>query len=121
MGGDLKKWFNPYDKTYKISNYVGVDIAYNSLAHFALERIPSLRHPKDKFTVSKLICADLCQESLISSVLNTHEWSPSGESIWEYKVPFANNEKMELFDIVSAQFSIHYMFRTKQTGRILGI
>lgn len=104
---------------------MGVDIAQNSLRHLVSERIPSLYRadPTAPRRVERLICADLCEDDLASSILSTHEWSleQSGrgkqglpQSMWSDKVPLTPED---LFDIVSAQFSIHYMFRSEQTVR----
>jgi ubiquinone/menaquinone biosynthesis C-methylase UbiE len=106
MGGDILKWAKVKPG---ISKIVGVDIAINSLKHFASDRLKSL-HPDVRKKVTHLICADMGVESLTSTSLPTHTWDAStGESKWSTSIPLSENDK---FDIASCQFAIHYMFQT---------
>jgi SAM-dependent methyltransferase len=109
MGGDINKWLKGHNG---ISSYVGVDIAFNSLKHFVNERLSAYNKEKYKFT--KLICADIGSESLISSTLHVHTWDSSGSSQWCDAIPLTVNDK---FDLVSCQFAFHYMFQSRQKAK----
>ena len=118
-----------------ISRYVGVDIAVESLKQFVNERLLTLKDKRrdyrgggggngsggggmQKMKVTHLIEADLGVDSLISSQLETHTWNvinlnPNTSEItsnWEKKVPLTTDD---LFDIVSCQFAMHYMFQSE--------
>ena len=82
-GGDAGKWLHPQAGLHSgltcktkgglVTRYVGVDIAVDSLKHFAAERLallPSLQ----RFKVTQLVEADMGVDSLTTSVLETHTW-----------------------------------------------
>jgi hypothetical protein len=52
MGGDILKWLK--GSSYGIKEYVGVDIAQNSLKHFIAERISNQREFKSNISQNKL-------------------------------------------------------------------
>ncbi len=109
MGGDINKWLKGH---IGVSNYVGVDIALNSLKHFVNERLSA--YTKEKYKFTKLICADIGTESLTSSTLHMHTWDSSGNSKWYDGIPLTINDK---FDLVSCQFAVHYMFQSRQKAK----
>ena len=109
MGGDISKWLKGH---IGVSNYVGVDIALNSLKHFVNERLSA--YTKEKYKFTKLICADIGTESLTSSTLHMHTWDGSGNSKWHDGIPLTINDK---FDLVSCQFAVHYMFQSRQKAK----
>lgn len=118
MGGDVKKWF----KVKKgLSRYVGVDIAINSVKQLVGERLPA--DPQQAKKVTHVVCADLGKDSLTKTALPTHTWGHdnggngngkgTGEGLWKDRVPLTEHD---LFDIVSCQFAVHYMFQHRKNA-----
>lgn len=74
-GGDIFKWFrNPAG----VHAYVGSDIAQESLKDFVGERLAE-RSIDERHKVKKVVCADLSQESLTQSPLNTFTYDTIGK------------------------------------------
>jgi len=116
-GGDLAKWLKC---STGVKEYIGVDIAQNSLSDF-VERLKT-RPLDDQRKISKLICADLGSDSLLSSTLetcslsqiNTNQHQRSSLSdlyCWQKIIPLQANDR-GTFDVVSCQFALHYMFES---------
>ena len=113
-GGDLAKWLKC---SRGVRDYIGVDIAQNSLNDF-VERVRGCS-ASDQEKVSKLICADMGSDSLLSSELDTFVLRSSQRGVsganpsqkWEKKVPLSMDD-FNSFDIISCQFALHYMFET---------
>jgi mRNA (guanine-N7-)-methyltransferase len=99
-GGDLMKWAKR-----SISKYVGVDIAQKSLED-AVDRFSSNGHHHRELDV-QFIQGDLGKVSLLEDVL--HCWTRNAG--WHEAVP---SLERAFFNIVSIQFSFHYMFGEEQ-------
>jgi SAM-dependent methyltransferase len=104
-GGDIGKWLK-CDRG--IARYVGVDIAKKSLEDFA-DRVRD--DPKvDK--IDRLICADMGQDDLDESSLNTYVIR---EAKWGLLSGCLNKDTAgDTFDVASCQFAMHYMFQTPE-------
>lgn len=98
-GGDLMKWAKR-----SISKYVGVDIAQKSLED-AVERFSGNAQHRDLDVA--FVQGDLGRVSLTEDVL--HCWSR--DAGWHDAVPL---QERGFFNVVSIQFSFHYMFGEEQ-------
>lgn len=98
-GGDLMKWAKR-----GISKYVGVDIAQKSLED-AVERIESNAQHRDLDV--QFIQGDLGRVSLLED--ESHCWTRSRG--WHDAIPL---ESACCFNLISMQFSFHYMFGDEQ-------
>lgn len=98
-GGDLMKWAKR-----GVSKYVGVDIAQKSLED-AVDRISSNNHHRDLDV--EFIQGDLGKVSILEDML--HCWTR--DAGWRDAVP---SIERSFFNIVSVQFSFHYMFGEEQ-------
>ncbi|DAZ96196.1 TPA: hypothetical protein N0F65_012386 [Lagenidium giganteum] len=94
-GGDLMKWAKR-----GISKYVGVDIAQKSLED-AVDRFKSATQYRDLDV--EFVQGDLGRVSLLNDALNC--WTV--DKGWHNAVPL---EEPYSFNMVSMQFSFHYMF-----------
>jgi mRNA (guanine-N7-)-methyltransferase len=94
-GGDMIKWVKR-----GISRYLGVDIAQKSLQD-AVERFSSNEQCQD--LQIQFVQGDLGRVSLLKDVL--HCWTRTKG--WHDAIPVQENG---VFNIVSMQFSLHYMF-----------
>lgn len=111
-GGDLNKWFR---SPIGVRRYVGVDVVSKSLMQLLEERLlPAFE--KVKLKVTHLVEADLGSDMLTSSMLKTHMWGEGGGGGWVTMVPLTERDT---FDLVSCQFAIHYMFRTRAAAHNL--
>ena len=95
-GGDLRKWFNKHQNR-KPSHYVALEYQ-EALIDKAIERLKELRGVQFP---SVFIVADAGDpNTLIDHVLTTHE-------------TMRDVKQKIVFDIVSCQFSMHYLFETE--------
>ena len=119
-GGDLGKWI-----LHKrgIANYVGIDVARGSLKDAAL-RIQRLKSGKKTVSIPKasLICADLGEDVPSRKKDKLLTWQMNPASLKEkdpsfFPLPGGAVAKDDRFDVISIQFAIHYMMKTRERAR----
>ena len=119
-GGDLGKWIL---QKRGIANYVGIDVARGSLKDAAL-RIQRLKKGKKTVSIPKasLICADLGEDVPSRKKDKLLTWTMNQASLQEkdpvfHALPGGNVSPEDRFDVISIQFAIHYMMKTKERAR----
>jgi len=117
-GADLRKITEAArSRGVPIDFYVGVDIARKSLDD-AIARVDNLSD-RDKPTFPmKFVVADLGQHHLSTTagsaedVSGLDQWD-SETALWERRPPSSTLKVDMFFDLVSMQFSLHYMFQNR--------
>jgi SAM-dependent methyltransferase len=136
-GGDINKWLK---NSQGLQEYNGIDIAENSIKEF----VERLMKNNDRAKVKKLMVGNLNHDSLTGSQLLTHQWINGKEefdffflffifnfsviifnffvffirfagiqSDWKRIIPLQSSS--DVFDIISCQFAMHYMFENRST------
>lgn len=109
-GGDFTKW-REVSRRFPVARYVGVDIAKTSLID-AIGRYHQDRHIRAALGATlTLACADLGSMDLVEDELEVWE---ATEDAWSRR-PLL--DEGDLFDAVTMQFALHYMFEDEGRAR----
>ena len=129
-GGDFYKWMKALDgpgsqrgggRSFSGISYTGVDIAPRALEDYCDNRvIPYLKgasSARSPITVNLLVCADMTKDDLVSDQLPCIVVPQCNDRAeWSEIVPMDScGLTPNIFDIISIQFSFHYMCQSTAT------